>query len=186
MRYLCHPGGLHPLYLCFAASPDGHSSPGSWCTPACRAVRDISGEVHIAVSPLDRLLNVGTVCFDSFEGPCLAFRIGKEAAQFSAVTTLTGKHARPAPVIWRHQRFGNPGAQVLKTGIMQPLNGRLAGHRRASQVPHRRDQNGVQVIRLAPRQHVTCRFLGQSRINPAESVQEFNDEARFHAPILPP
>ena len=87
----------------------------------------ISGKVHIAVSPLDRLLNVGTFCFDSFEGPCLAFRIGKEAAQFSAVTTLTGKHARPAPVIWRHQRFGNPGAQVRKTGIIQPLNGRLAG-----------------------------------------------------------
>src|SRR5215211_7629270 len=89
----------------------------------------ISGQVHIAVSPLDRLLNVVTVCFDGFEGPDLALRISKEAAQFSAMTTLTGKHASSGPVMRRRQWRGNPGAQVLKTGLTQPLHRRLTGNR---------------------------------------------------------
>ena len=82
----------------------------------------ISDNVHIAVSPLDRLLNVRTICFDGFEGLGLALRIGKEAAQFSAMTALTGEHACPAPVMRRYQRFGNPDAQVRKTGVPQPLD----------------------------------------------------------------
>jgi hypothetical protein len=86
----------------------------------------------------------------------------------------------------RRERLSNPGTQVRTTGITQPLDRRRSGNRRANQVPKGRDQNGIQVIRLGPRQHVTCRFLSQSHVNPAESLQEINDEARFHAPIVPP
>ena len=146
----------------------------------------IRGQVDIAVSPLDRLLNVGTICFGGFEGPGLAFRIGKEAAQFCAMTALTGEHAGPAPIMRRRQRFGNPGAQVRKTGVPQPLDRWLLRNRRSNQVPHGRDQNGIHGIGLGPRQHVTGRILGQSLLNPAERLQKINDETGFHAPILPP
>ena len=79
-----------------------------------RPTATISGKVHIAVSPLDRLLHMRAFCFDGFESPGLALRIGKEAAQFRAMTTLTGEHAGPAPVMRRRQRLrqsGHAGAQ---------------------------------------------------------------------------
>ena len=109
-----------------------------------RPTATVGGKVDIAVSPLDRLLNMRAFCFDGFESPCLALRIGKEAAQFRAMMTLTGKRAGPPPVARWLQRFSNPGTQVRKTGITQPLDRRLSGNPRANQVPHGRDQNGIQ------------------------------------------
>ncbi len=99
-----------------------------------RPTATISDKVHIAVSPLDRLLNMVAVCFDGFEGPYLALGISKKVAQFSAMRAVTGEYAGPAPIARRRQRFGNPGAQVLKTGITQSLDRRLLSNRRLNQV----------------------------------------------------
>src|SRR3712207_5347890 len=61
-----------------------------------RPAATISDKVHIAVRPLDRLLNMVAICFDGFEGPYLALGISKKVAQFSAMTAVTGEYAVPA------------------------------------------------------------------------------------------
>src|SRR4249920_3125042 len=90
----------------------------------------VGHQVQVAAVPLDRLLHVTAPCFRGLKGPTLAVGIRQEAAEFAAMRTRASDSARPCPIAWRLQRFGDPGAQVLQGRRAQALYRRYGLRRR--------------------------------------------------------
>jgi|SRR5271166_2201694 len=92
---------------------------------------------------------------DGLQGPNFAFGVGEKAAEFLAMGARAGELARPSPVGWRSQGFGNAPPQMVEAGGAQLLDGRgVLGRGRSQQVADGWDERPVEMIGLRPGQHV--------------------------------
>jgi hypothetical protein len=104
----------------------------------------VGRQIQIAAAPPDRLLHRPAPCFRGLKSPTLVVGIRQEAAEFTAMHTRARDSARPCPIAWRLQCFGDADAQVLQGCRAQalyaatacwgtgPLRLRAAGTRTAS------------------------------------------------------
>src|SRR5262249_60940282 len=81
----------------------------------------VGHQVQVTAAPLDRLLHMTAPCFRGLKGPTLAVGISQKATEFAAMRTRARHSARPGPITWRLQRFGDAGAQVLQSCRAQAL-----------------------------------------------------------------
>ena len=83
----------------------------------------VGRQVQVAAAPPDRLLHMTAPCFRGLKIPTLAVGIRQEAAEFTAMRTRACDSARPCPIAWRFQRFGDPCAHSA-----QPVERDNSGH----------------------------------------------------------
>src|SRR5882724_4554535 len=92
---------------------------------------------QVAPAPLDRLFHMTAPVFGGLDDPPLAVGISQEAAEFTAMSTPARDIARPCPIAWRLQRFGDARAQVLQDSGAQALHRRHVPARRLPGAPAR-------------------------------------------------
>src|SRR5437899_2422565 len=89
--------------------------------------------------------------------------------------------ARPCPIAWRLQRFGDARAQVLQASGAQALNRRHVPARRLpGQTQDGGYEYGIQPVSLGPGQDMVRRAVSQRHVNLPQSGHEIDEEAWFH------
>src|SRR5262245_32645874 len=120
----------------------------------------VGRKIQVATAPLDRIFHVTARGFGGLEGPTLPVGISQEAAEFSAMRTPTSDVARPCPIAWRLQRFGDACTQVLQASGAQALNRRQVPARR---LPRQTQgcgyDDGIQLVGLGPGQDMVRRTV---------------------------
>jgi len=95
--------------------------------------------------------------------------------------TAAGDVARPCPIAWRLQGFGDARAQVLQASGAQALHRRpVPARRRPGQTPDGGYECGVRPVGLGPGQDMVRRPVSQHRVDLFQGSQEIDDESGFH------
>ena len=152
---------------------------------AYQAVRTASAfgyRIDIAPRLADRFLNMVAVDLGRLEDPGLADGVTEKATEFRAMLAIAADRARPAPVAWRRERFGDARPQVREARCMQPIDcGRcIDGTRRRFHRVEKRFHGGhqyrVRIIGAWPGKNVRRRDLPALRRS-RQCAQQINDEA---------
>ena len=140
----------------------------------------IGHQVQVAAAPLDRLLQVTAPGFRALN--VQRWRSGSARKWLSSRQCARARDsARPGPIAWRLQRFGDTGAQVLQGRRAQALHrrrglmGRLPGQTQDSG-----DKDGIRLVGLGPGQDTVHRPVRQGNVDLPQGGQEVNEEAGFH------
>jgi hypothetical protein len=141
----------------------------------------VGHQVKVAVTPPDRLLHMTAPGFRGLQSPTLVVGIRQEAAEFTAMRTRARDSARPCPIAWRLQRFGDTCVQVLHSRHAQALHRRhgLMG-RLPSQTQDSGYEDGIRRVGLGPGQDTVHRPVREGRIDLPQGSEEVDEEAGFH------